>query len=43
MVEHSEPIMLYNSHEDIPSSEGTNDDASPKEEKKSAWWRKLIS
>ena len=43
VVEHSEPIMLYNSHEDIPSSEGTNDDASPKEEKKSAWWRKLIS
>ena len=42
-VEHSEPIMLYNSHEDIPSSEGTNDDVSPKEEKKSAWWRKLIS
>ncbi len=35
-----EPVILYNSHEDIPQS---NAGESSSGEKKSTWWRKLIS
>lgn len=35
---HSEPVILYSSHEDIV--ENANDE---KDNKKSTWWRKLIS